>query len=255
MTAMQPESGEVPLKRIPCPGCPLRRDGPFKAYTDEQIAFINSFKIAHVGVRAGETIIAAGETQTKLYTLFSGWAFRHKTLPDQRRQILNFLLPGDPIGFQANMFEEAPHSVEALTDVQLCVLDGEKLWELYRHHPRIAFDVTWLTAHEEGVVDENLLGVGQRTAQESIAALVIQLCKRAEALGLKNGKGVEFPLTQQHIADALGLSLVHTNKSMRKLEKLGLFSIRGRMLDIVNGRALEKLASYYEEPVRLRPLL
>ncbi|MGE0830654.1 MAG: Crp/Fnr family transcriptional regulator [Hyphomonadaceae bacterium] len=249
------EAADLPLRRIPCPECPLRRHGPFKPYTDDEISFINSFKKRQVGVRAGREIIHAGDPNPPLYTLFKGWAFRFKTLPDGRRQILNFLLPGDPIGFQAHMFEAAPHGVEALTDVELCVLERAKIWELYREFPEIAFDVTWLTAHEEGLVDENLLAVGQRTAQERIAALLIQLYKRAETLGLGNGHGLEFPLTQQHIADALGLSLVHTNKSLRKLEKMGFSEIKGRGLTITNGHALSSLAAYFDEPVMRRPLL
>ncbi|MGE0045081.1 MAG: Crp/Fnr family transcriptional regulator [Hyphomonadaceae bacterium] len=244
------------MARVPCPECPLRRHGPFKPYSEDEIAFINQMKKRHVLVHAGREIISAGDAEPAIYTLFAGWAFRAKALPDGRRQILNFLLPGDLIGFQANMFEASPHSVEALTDVELCQLDRGKVWDLYRNFPEVAFDVTWLTAHEEMLVDENLLGVGQRTAQEKIAALIMQLCKRADSVGLTNSGGtLEFPLTQQHIADALGLSLVHTNKSMRKLEKMGLYEIRGRSLKMTNGHALKNLAHYFDEPISKRPLL
>lgn len=240
---------------VPCPTCPLRARGPFKQYSEGDISFLDAMKKEHLMVAAGRDIISSGDPEPPLYTLFSGWAFRYKTLPDDRRQILNFLMPGDPIGFQAHMFESAPHSVQALTDVQLCSFHRRGVWQMFRSHPELAFDLTWLTAREECMVDNNLLTVGRRSAIESVGKLLIHIYKRAEALGLKQNGGVQFPLTQTHIADALGLSLVHTNKSLRKLSKLGMHEIKNGALMIKNPAALERLAQYYEEPVAARPLL
>ncbi len=84
---------------------------------------------------AGAEIIRAGDDSPELYTLYSGWAFRFKTLPDGRRQILNFLLPGDLLGLQAGMFDAALHGIEALTEVQLCVLPRRKVWALFGDMP------------------------------------------------------------------------------------------------------------------------
>ena len=149
----------------------------------------------------------AGDDSPELYTLYYGWAFRFKTLPDGRRQILNFLLPGDLIGLQAAMFDGALHGIEALTDVELCVLPRRKVWALFGKMPDLAFDVTWLGSREESLVDENLTSVGRRTAEERIAALIVKLYKRANALGLVTDGTFTFPLTQQHIADALVSSI------------------------------------------------
>lgn len=252
---MRVSEGTMAPRYVPCLSCPLRAQGPFKQYPNADIRFLDELKKEHLALAAGRDIIGAGDANPPLYTLYAGWAFRFKMLPDGRRQILNFLLPGDPIGFQAHMFDAAPHSVQALTDVQLCGFHRGKIWELFREHPELAFDLTWLTAREEGVVDESLMSAGRRSALESVGALLIHLCKRAEALGLKRNGGVQFPLTQQHIADALGLSLVHTNKSMRKLAKLGLFEIKDGSLELKNGHAVAKLAQYFDEEPKLRPLL
>lgn len=206
-------------------------------------------------VPAGGTIIAQGDINPKLYTVLSGWAFRFKMLSDGRRQILNFLLPGDLIGFQGAMFDGAHHGVEALTDIELCALARSKIWELYKGHPELAFDVTWLTAHEESIVDENLLTVGRRTALEGVAMLLMQLYKRMQSLELAEGNRVDLPLSQLHIADALGLSLAHVNKTLRRLQRLGLFRLDGRHLEMINGRALQNLADYFEAPLAPRPLI
>ena len=86
--------------------------------------------------------------------------------------------------------------------------------------------------------------------------LLIHLWRRAERVALVNAAGaVEFPLTQQHIADALGLSLVHTNKTLRRLERLGLHQIAHGRLRLLEPRALERIADYYSRPLRPLPLI
>jgi CRP-like cAMP-binding protein len=241
--------------RLSCFECQLRRSGAFKPVNDMELAFINEMKREHLVCPAGTEVIAAGQDQVELYTLYAGWAFRAKELPDGRRQILNIHLPGDLIGLQGAMFEAPSYSVEALTEVQLCVLPRRKVWSLFENMPELSFDVTWLGAREESHVDENLTSAGRRSAAERIAALVIQLYKRLGTLGMVVNGAMPFPLTQQHIADMLGLSLVHTNKSLAKLRRIGMFSQSNGMLLLSNPRALESLAQYFEEETPKRPLI
>lgn len=115
--------------------------------------------------------------------------------------------------------------------------------------------ITWLAAHEEGMVDENLVSSGRRMALEAVAMLLIQLYKRAEAVELVTQEGMNFPITQQHIADALGLSLVHTNKTLRRLRKLGLLGLDKQRLLLLDPKAPRKLADYFENPMPRRPLI
>ena len=218
----------------------------FNAHTDAEVALIESLKKEQIVVRADQSIINEGQSDAPLYTLLQGWAFRFKTLSDGRRQILNFLLPGDFIGVQQKMGEAAAHGVEALSDVLLCVFRRDALWELHRTAPTLGFSVTRLTAHEESLVDDTLLSVGRRSAEERIATLLIVLFKRVAALLPDGGsRGVPFPVTQQHIADGLGLSLVHTNKTLRKLERRGLHRIEGGFLHLLDVKSLARLADLY----------
>ncbi len=241
--------------RIPCFECALRASGAFKPISELELAVINEMKRDHLVLPAGADIIATGQEQAELYTLYAGWAFRSKTLPDGRRQILNFLLPGDLIGLQAAMFEAPLYGAEALTEVQLCLLPRRKVWALFENMPELAFDLTWLGAREESHIDENLTSVGRRNATERIAALIISLYKRLDALKLVVNGAMPFPLSQQHIADALGLSLVHTNKSLAKLRRLGMFSQTNGTLLLSNPHALANLAQYFDEETPKRPLI
>jgi CRP/FNR family transcriptional regulator, anaerobic regulatory protein len=189
---------------IPCNECPLRKLPMFHTHSPDEIAFIQSFKNRAVTMPAGGTIIAEGSNSEELYTLFSGWAFRYKTMSDGRRQILNFLLPGDFVGLQEKMADKSMHGVDAITDVELCGFRRNGLWELYRSYPALGYDITWIAAQQEGVLDENLLSVGRRTGMERIAMLLIHLFKRVRNLGGAHDGVIDFPITQQHIADALG---------------------------------------------------
>lgn len=241
----------------PCIRCPLRTLPLFLANDKEELALVQSLKKREHRVAAGGTLIREGETDAPLYTLLSGWAFRFKTLSDGRRQILNFLLAGDFIGVQQKMGDAAAHGVDTLTDSVFCVFQRDTLWELHRQSPKMGFNITWLTAHEESLVDDTLLSVGRRSAEERIATLLIQLYKRAAALQPDAGaSGVEFPLTQQHIADGLGLSLVHTNKTLRKLERRGLHHLDDGHLRMRDVKALARLADMYGDgkPAQ-RPLI
>lgn len=238
-----------------CYQCALRACGVFKPVTPEELATINDILEGQIALSAGDEIIGAGADSPELYTLYSGWAFRFKMLPDGRRQILNFLLPGDLLGLQAAMFDAALHGIEALTDVELCVLPRRKVWALFGQVPGLAFDVTWLGSREESLVDENLTSVGRRTAAERVAALIVTLYKRANALGLVTDSTFAFPLTQQHIADALGLSLVHTNKTLARLRRSGMFNRTNGSLTLTNPRVLARVAQYFDEEMAHRPLI
>ncbi len=241
--------------QMSCHQCALRGRGLFKPVTAEELAVIDDMKKEHVQLSAGSEIIRAGEDSPELFTLYSGWAFRYKALPDGRRQILNFLLPGDLLGLQAAMFDAAQHAVEALTDVQLCKLPRRKVWALFGEMPGLAFDVTWLGAREESLVDENLTSVGRRTAAERVAALIVTLYKRAKALDLVTDDSFDFPLTQQHIADALGLSLVHTNKTLARLRRMGMFKRNNGTITLTNPRVLQRVAQYFDDEIPRRPLI
>ena len=188
-----------------------------REFTPEELAFVKQFKVDELRVDPGASFLREGARSDHLYTVLSGWAFRYKMLDDGRRQILNYALPADMVGLQGALMHEMEHSVEALTPLTLCVFPRAKLWDLYARFPSLAFDITWLAAREEQLIDEHLVSVGRRTALERTAYLLLHLFVRAEEAGLAKDNTIQFPFTQQHLADTLGMSLVHTNKTLKRL--------------------------------------
>jgi len=246
--AVPPPSG----RRVPCEKCPLRDIHALREFSAKELEFVAEFKSGELNVQAGTNVLLQGTNSAHLYTVLSGWAFRFKTLGDGRRQILNFALPGDFLGLQGSVNDEMQHSVEALTDMKLCVFPREKLWDLYRDYPTLAFDVTWLAAREEQVLDEHLLSVGRRTATERLAYLLLVVFQRAEEIGLTKGNTIQLPFTQQHVADMLGMSLVHTNKTLRRLFATKTVRWKDRRFEMLDREGLARLASYEPQPQRAR---
>lgn len=247
------------IDRVDCPpncnACKLRDHAAFLPVSSEALAAIERARSHAVQVPAGTTLIYEGQRNAQLFTIYAGWAFRYKTLPDGRRQILNFLLPGDLTGLQQEFDADAACGVELLTDCALCVFKDKSLIHLYTEQPRLGYDVTWLAAQEGHHVDDNLLTTGQRNALERVAMLLLHLYRRLDRVGQAENGSIFFPLTQQHIADALGLSLVHTNKTLRRLAQLGLHKLEGGRLHLLNPQALASVAEYYDKQPRLLPLL
>lgn len=230
--------------KIPCSECPLRGLKIFRDFTESELQFVESFKSGELTLEAGATLLREGDDSPRLYTLLSGWMFRYKTLPDGRRQILNLVLPGDFVGLQASVFHEAQHTIEALSEVVLCVFPREKLSSLFSTQPGLAFDVTWLAAREERMLDDNLLSIGRRTAIERMANLIMHLFRRARELRLVRDMAFTTPINQQHLADMLGLSLVHTNKTLRKLYDRGIISWRDKILTVKDEARLAAVAKF-----------
>ena len=227
----------------------------FRAFAPEELKFVSSFKRGEFVAEPGATILSEGAHSAQLFTLLSGWAFRFKTLEDGRRQILNYCLPGDLIGLQGSVIGAMDHSVEALSPAVLCVFQRDKLADLYKSHPGLGFDVTWLASREERMLDENLLSVGRRSALERAAYLIAFLHQRAMSVGGSEGKSLLIPISQQHVADTLGLSIVHTNKTLRKLADKKLIRWHDRACEVLDPAGLLEVADWSGFIENKRPLI
>lgn len=245
----------IPGRQVPCERCPLRDMKVLRDFTPDELSFVSGFKSGELNIEAGANVLLQGTNSAYLYTVLVGWAVRHKTLPDGRRQILNFAVPSDFLGLQGTIANEMQHSVEALTDMTLCIFPREKLWDLYTKYPTLAYDITWLAAREEQILDESLLSVGRRTAIERMAYLFLHLFTRAEEVGLTKGNTIQFPFTQQHVADTLGMSLVHANKTLKKLSATRTLRWKGKVFEIVDREALAALAKFAIPGAHKRPFL
>ncbi len=244
------------MMQTECRRCPLRKFPIFVKMTDREVDFMQSFKVGELKVDAGTTLMMEGSNSPQLYTPLRGMGLRYKTFESGERQVLNFVLPGDFIGLQAGVMHEMQHSVEATTHMTLCVFDRKALWTMFRDYPERAFDLTWLAAVEEHFLGESLAAVGHMDGLGRVARAFVRLHDRALAIDLVTKDGMHLPYKQQDLADALGLSLVHTNKTLKKLREREIAIWRDGQLKILSYPKLCAMAELSEarEPV-LRPLI
>jgi len=132
------------------------------------------------------------------------------------------MFPGDLVGLQGAFAEPAGHTIEALLPTRVCDFSRGDFHALIVEHPHLGYDLTWLAAKEERALEEHIVSLGQRTARERVAHLAVWLLDRALATGMaEDDHTVALPITQSQVADMLGLSLVHTNRTIKALERSG----------------------------------
>ncbi|MBU2360948.1 Crp/Fnr family transcriptional regulator [Loktanella sp. M215] len=238
-----------------CSQCPLRRHSLFKPMNEQDVLAMQRFKVGELTIEAGTPVLIEGSNSPQLFTALRGMGLRYKTTMDGGRQVVNFVFPGDFIGLQAGVMGEMAHSVEASSKMTLCVFNRSELWNFFKSHPERGFDITWLAAVEEHFLGEALTSIGQRSAFEALSWALLRTFVRAEAIGLVQNRRMNLPYRQQDLADALGLSLVHTNKTLSKLRDQQLADWSDGHLTINDKVKLAEIARVELDLVPRRPLM
>ncbi|MEO1329065.1 MAG: Crp/Fnr family transcriptional regulator [Pseudomonadota bacterium] len=216
---------------------------------------MQSFKAGELVVEAGSPVLLQGATSPYIFTVLKGWAQRNISLEDGRRQVVNFVFPGDFIGLQSAILGEMGHSVEAVTEMTLCVFTKDRFWDLFKNSPERAYDLTWIASREERMLGDTLATVGRKTAQERVAYALSSIYRRSKAQNLLIDGAAPMPWKQQDLADALGLSLVHTNKTLRRLREQQLAEWRGDELRVHDLGKLSDVGHYDLSATLTRPLI
>ncbi len=184
-------------------------------------------------VPAGGTLYAQGGRNEAIFTVIEGWVFLHHVLEDGRRQILDFLLPGDVCGAFTLARAGAAHTAEALTEAAVAVLPRSGLPAMLAGSPGYGEALmTRMAASVQGAQDA-LVDAGRRSAIEAVAHLLLRLDARARAAtGERDRTAIGFPPTQEHIGDALGLTAVHVCRTLRVLRERGIATLSRKRLRI-----------------------
>ncbi|RYI28638.1 MAG: Crp/Fnr family transcriptional regulator [Acetobacteraceae bacterium] len=238
-----------------CLDCRLRCMPLFVPMSDKELAFMRRFKSGEVTVPVGREVMAQGERSPMLQTVLSGLGVRSTLLEDGRRQVINFVFPGDLLGLQSGLMGESRHSVTAMTEMTLCTFPRGQVWDLFVDQPERAYDLTWIAAVGEHFLGETVATLGQRDAMERVAWALVRIWRRLVAVGLKKDGSVPFPFRQQDLADALGLSIVHTNRRIVALRQAGLIDISNRRLAIHDIEQLSLIAHTEMKKEDVRPIL
>ncbi|MGF1454553.1 MAG: Crp/Fnr family transcriptional regulator [Alphaproteobacteria bacterium] len=189
-------------------------------------------------------LLGEGDEMRSVFLLEKGWAIRHRTLEDGRRQIVNFLLPGDFFDLQVFLARRSDHAVSTVTQAKIHFIDPPSLLSLLKTQSDLAIAIWWATLQEEAILREQIVRTGRRTALERVAHMILELHRRSRIVNQGSDTAFILPLTQSVLADALGLSLVHVNRTLRSLIRSGLIDRDGATILIRNRRGLQDLCGF-----------
>lgn len=189
----------------------------------------------------GCSVIDQGEDREKIGVLLSGWAFRFQTLPDGKRQILDFVFAGALVGFGSGTTNS--YGVETVTACTVATLHHGQFRRLLATCPALAMQVVERVSDSEMRAHEHMTSLGRRSARERIAALIVELTSRAlcKDLGMRKCS-IDLPVTQMMIGDALGLSNEHVCRILGKLANDKVIEINNHTLKVLDQAALSREA-------------
>ncbi len=167
-----------------------------------------------------------------------------KLQPDGKRQIIDFQIPGDFLGLRSILLRTSDHSFEPIVDILAIEVPKGDLLDAFSETPRLATAILWAASRDEAMVVEHLVRLGSRDADKRLAHFLLELFSRLILVGMADSSGYACPLSQYHLADALGLTSVHVNRTLRKLREAGLVSLREGRVEIMDLDGLVKLAEF-----------
>ncbi|WP_050405147.1 Crp/Fnr family transcriptional regulator [Bradyrhizobium embrapense] len=194
--------------------------------------------------RPGEDLVSEGDPIDSVRIILSGWLARYKTLEDGRRQIVNFVLPGDCCDACVYLLSVMDHSIGALTPVTYAVIARGAFEQLLASDRSLAEAMWCETMVNSAIQREWTVNIGRRVALERIAHLLCELYERLLPVDMIEDGSCLFPITQMDLADATGLSVVHVNRTLQELRASGLIVLRDRTLTITDLKVLKDTALF-----------
>lgn len=195
-------------------------------------------------IKKQRDLIVDGAEYRNLCVVRDGYAMRYKLLRNGKRQILSIILPGDVIGFPVSFFERSTYSVVALSDLKINICSLDAYVGLCFERPQFGLALSWLAVKEAAIYAERIVDIGRRTPVERLVHFLLELHSRLLTIGLADKTSFNLPISQEVMADALGLSVPHLNRVMQHLRKEKLISNRARLVEFSDMSSLQMLAHY-----------
>jgi CRP-like cAMP-binding protein len=204
-------------------------------------------------VPADEVLIRSGEELNASMILVDGWLARSKDLPSGERQVTELHVAGDFPDLHAFTLKRLDHDLVTLSDSIVAIVPHERLKQITEEFPRLA-RLYWFSTNVDGAITRELaLSLGQRSAMSRMAHLFCELHARLAAVGRAQTDGYEFPLTQRELAECLGLTVVHANRTIQELRRRHLVELENRRLKILDRTGLEGIADFDPAYLYLEP--
>jgi CRP-like cAMP-binding protein len=236
--------GTPPAAAVPSMFPFTRRLAQLVPLSPDDVGILSDLQSNTRTVQRHRDIITEGRSYDSLFIIIEGNAIRYRILHDGRRQIINMALPGDIVGLLGSFTNNSLYSTKALTDMLVASLPITRLNALIETHPRLITKIFWSLSCESTIYAEHLIDLGRRSALERVAHFLLELLTRLQTVGLAQDHSYKIPLTQELLGDALGLSIPHINRVLRRLREDGLVVVEDQRVTIQDIDALSDLADF-----------
>jgi len=198
-------------------------------------------------LRAGELLVRDDDRPTHSSLLLAGFAYRHKVAGTGGRQIFSIHMKGDLIDLHNSILRRADHNVQALTDIDVALIPVQAIKTLAAAYPAIGLAMWHETLIDGAIFREWTLNIGRRDARARMAHLLCEFAVRLSVAGLGDKSTYALPMTQEQLADALALTNVHVNRTLKGLAEEGLITRAQRAVGILD---FDRLASVGDFDIR-----
>lgn len=188
---------------------------------------------------ARREMLTEGAPLTETRAIISGWACRQRVLSDGRRQILNFLLPGDLIGVNRHAGAAASTSILAVTEVVTCAVPDTRVGT-----EALARAYALAAALDEHYLLAQITRLGRLSASERLIDWMLETQERLAFAGLTIDDRLSVPLTQEFLADTLGLTSVHVNRTLQALRRQNLLTMADGTIVLHDQQRLRKMVHF-----------
>jgi CRP-like cAMP-binding protein len=194
----------------------------------------------------GGHIVRDGDKAENCALLLSGFAYRYKLTGDGGRQIISLHMAGEFVDLQHTFLGVADTSVQTLTDAEVAFIPRTAVEELSLGNPAVARALWIDTLIDSSIFREWVVNVGRRDSRARVAHILCEFSMRLEAAGLARNHVYELPMTQEQLADAVGLTSVHVNRVLRQLGEDGLIDRDRRTIRIVDWKRMREVGDFNE---------
>lgn len=219
----------------------------FRHYIDlsrEEEKLLCSLEESKKHFKQGDIIRGKNDPTQDLYVMSSGWAYLAVNHDKDVRSIFDIKLNGDFSGITEISFEKSLYDLVALTDVDICPFPKENLQTVFHKSERLCHTFYTILSREQSILYERIASLGRRTALEKIAHFILEVAVRLEMIGHDVRDTFSFPIKQDQMADLMGLSAIHINRSMNELKNNGYISYERGHIKILNKERMFTLSNF-----------
>lgn len=225
-----------------CRTCAVRTTALFGELELKHLDNACRLRSAQSVYETGEYLYHEGDIPEKAFSIYSGWVILFKDMKNGDRQILRFALAGDFLCYKVGNNRVIDHSAIAVSQATMCAFPIDRFRDTIAQLPELAFAISSITERTTQRCHSVLTTIASYSAKTKVAFLLLSLFIREASLNPANSEYVLFPITQEDIADALGLTSIHVNRVLQSLRKSGLIECKNRTLRVSDKEALAEMA-------------